>query len=189
MVAERRREEARQKSRGVLIEAQNIVSRHRTPAQANKHLKSKHFKQLLMNAGHSKKLYEVGGPRKGRLLLLNDLREVYWRHHVAAEPTHVVTVIATTPDPTAVSAATPDPTPASPDHTTDDESDSDERGMSEAVPFGMGCRVKVWWPQAKNWYHGVVTAIDQSDSTYEVHYSHDDEYEWHNLSWKAELIE
>ena len=36
---------------------------------------------------------------------------------------------------------------------------------------------------------GVVTDTDQGDSTYEVHYSHDDEYGWHDLSWKAELIQ
>ena len=76
-------------------------------------------------------------------------------------------------------------TPTLSDRTTDDdESEEDEwdmseddRGMSEAVGFLVGNRVKVWWPASKNWYEGVVTDVDQSDCTYEVHYSHDNEYQ------------
>ena len=61
--------------------------------------------------------------------------------------------------------------------------------MSEAVPFGVSNKVKVFWPAANNWYRGVVTDVDQVDQTYEVHYQHDDEYFWHDLSWKTELLE
>ena len=55
--------------------------------------------------------------------------------------------------------------------------EDDERGMSEAVPFSVDDRVKVWWPAAKNWYEGVVIDVCQSDNTYQVHYRYDDEYE------------
>jgi hypothetical protein len=72
---------------------------------------------------------------------------------------------------------------------SESEYSSDERGMSEAVPFQVRANVKIWWPAAQNWYHGVVTDVDQVDQTYEVHYQHDDEYMWHDLSWKAELME
>ena len=53
---------------------------------------------------------------------------------------------------------------------SESEYSSDERGMSEAVPFSIRDKVKVWWPAAKNWYRGVVTDVDQVDQTYEVHY-------------------
>ena len=156
------------------------VTTYRTPAEANKHLLSKHFKQLLLAAGHKTKMYEVAGPRKGRLLLLADLRDLFWRNHVPATPSTVPASPAHTTD-----------GHESSDHTTDgDESSTeDERGMSEAVPFSVNNRVRVWWPAAKNWYEGVVTDVSQSDNTYEVHYKHDDEYEWHDLSWKTELLD
>ena len=61
--------------------------------------------------------------------------------------------------------------------------------MSESVPFLVGTRVKVFWPGTKQWYEGVVNDVDQCDATYEVHYVSDNQYLWHDLTWKAQLVE
>ena len=120
----------------MLLQAQEIVATHTTPAEANKHLQQKHFKQLLLAAGLKAKTYEVAGPRKGRLLLLADLRDLFWRNHVPATTSTAPTSPARTTDDGDESSA----------HTTDGESSSseDERGMSEAVPFSVDNRVRVW---------------------------------------------
>ena len=69
-----------------------------------------------------------------------------------------------------------------------DYSDEDFERNSEAVPFSIGNRVKVYWPGTKCWYEGVVNDVDQSDMTYEVHYHTDNQYIWHDLTWKVQLL-
>ena len=51
-----------------------------------------------------------------------------------------------------------------------------------------GNRVNVFFPNAQEWYEGVVNAVDQSDSTFEVHYNLDDKYCWHDITWKVKLL-
>ena len=171
-----RREEAKAKSLEVLQEAREIVALNgNDPERVNKFLKSRHFKELLISLGRKGDMVEADGPRKGRLLLLADLRALYWTHHVPIPPT-VPTATTTVSNPAN-------------EEESESEYSSDERGMSEAVPFSIRDKVKVWWPAAKNWYRGVVTDVDQVDQTYEVHYQHDDEYFWHDLSWETELLE
>ena len=153
----------------MLKEAKLILQKYHTRGQATKHLKSAHYQQLLIDGGHKQEMYEVGGDRDGRLLLLKDLRSKFWSYHVATATT---------------------PTPVSSDRTTDGtdtETETEDR-MSESVPFGVGDTVKVWWPSPKEWYHGVVTDVDQSDGTFEVHYE-DDDYGWYDSSWKVELVD
>ena len=182
MESAQRKEEARAKAREVLAEAHSILGEHRNDAvKVNKFLKSRHFKELLISLGRKAQLVESSGPRKGKQLLLNDLRQLYWTHHVPVPTTTTPPVPNTTPESTS--------TPAAPSESDESEYSSDERGMSEAVPFGVSNKVKVFWPAANNWYRGVVTDVDQVDQTYEVHYQHDDEYFWHDLSWKTELLE
>ena len=69
------------------------------------------------------------------------------------------------------------------------EPDSDEPRPSEEVPFLVGNKVTVFWPKCECWYQGVVNDVDQTDSTFQVYYQHDDELCWHDLSWEVKLLE
>ena len=74
---------------------------------------------------------------------------------------------------------------------TECDSDSEEDNQSERVPFGVGdkAQAQAFWPAVKFWYEGVITEVDQADCTYQVHYKHDDQYEWHDMSWETKLLE
>ena len=97
---------------------------------------------------------------------------------------------------TRTTPTSPTTTPTSPD--TDDipcwnGSDEDTVHHSEAVPFMSSCKVNVLWPGMNEWYVGTVVAVDQADATFRVQYDEyatdDDEFHWHDLSWKVQLIE
>ena len=158
----------------MLAKALAILQTHHTPESANPLLKQTHFKQLLINMGHEKIIYEADGPRKGKLLLIAELRQLFWDQYVRYHPD--------------VESSSQDPDVDEDDQDSDqDDQDSDRN--SEAVPYLVGAKVRVFWPGVGYWYEGVVTDVDQSDATYYVHYKHDDAYEWHDLSWKSELLE
>ena len=44
------------------------------------------------------------------------------------------------------------------------------------MSFELGAKIKVFWSGTRHWYDGVVNDIDQSDSTFEVHYKDDDKF-------------
>ena len=157
----------------VLKEARDILEKNPTAPQANPLLKRGHLVQLLTSMGHKESMFEADGPRKGKLLLIKDLRTLFWTHHDTTTP------------PSPVS----DPPPSPVSEATVCESDDDSDRNSESVPFTVNTKVKVFWPGVSFWYEGVVTKVDQSNSTFQVHYKHDDAYEWHDLTWEVKVLE
>ena len=163
---EKKRAAVRAQRELVLEDAKKILDKYRTPARANQHLKRGHIVQLLTEMGKKELMLEKDGPRKGKLLLLADLRQLFWQHHRVSGSHQEEESEATECD-----------------------SDSEEDNQSERVPFGVGDKVQVFWPAVKFWYEGVITEVDQADCTYQVHYKHDDQYEWHDMSWETKLVE
>ena len=171
-----------QKDKRVLQEALDVLEKHQRMRVCDKHLKAAHYLQLLIHIGHKADAYEREGARKGRVFKVADLRRIYWHYH---EQGGVEAVDGEAVDDEAVDGETAD-NEAAP---VWDYSDEEHEQHSEAVPFLIGTRVKVFWPGTKEWYEGVVNNVDQADSTYEVHYKYDNEFFWHDLSWKVQLLD
>ena len=249
--------------------ARKILSRHGSRRQiCDRYLACHHVELLLIDMGMKDEAYA----RNGKRLLQEDLRTLFWHHHVhnhsdtdpntssesdntdtdpdtspesdntnthsdddsdksswdsdAESDTESVGLFDTGTDTETNPDTNPDTNTTNPDtnttnpdtntttdtnttdpdtNTTDPDttdtpipmwngSDEDIERHSEAVPFGVGCKVRVYWPApTKKWYAGKVTGVDQSDATYEVFYpGHGvvkDEKIWHDLTWKAQLIE
>ena len=74
---EKKRAAVRAQRELVLEDAKKILDKYRTPARANQHLKRGHIVQLLTEMGKKELMLEKDGPRKGKLLLLADLRQLF----------------------------------------------------------------------------------------------------------------
>ena len=152
---------------------------------------------LLLTAMGLKK--EAHG-RNGKRLLQGDLQALYWQHHVDvpvpadADNTNAGTRAPNTDNTNNADTRAPAPNTDNSDSDSDtipewDCSGEEMERNSESVPFSVGNKLKVFWPGPKCWYEGVVTGVDQCDETYAVHYQYDNETFWHDLSWRAQLLE
>lgn len=170
-----------------LEKAKAVLSKYGgNPRLCEKKLSCNDLVLLLRDMGFNDEAHSRGGKR----LLQQDLRSLFWHKY-----NHV-------PQRTATTGNNADPATtgnnADPDEWEEDSQipvweGSDEEPIdprqSESVPFTIGARVKVFWPGAKAWYKGVIDDVDQCDSTFKVHYPHDDESLWHDMSWKVKLLQ
>ena len=145
--------------------------------------------------GKRKDTIESDGPRKGRTLLIADLRRIFWENYTPAPIATPTPNPDTDPDnaknasPPRHGESDPDSDDSTPEWDPSSEGDSDEDVLlSNLVPFTIGNHVKVWYPTVERWYRGVVTDVCEAESMYEVHYPFDDKKLWHDLTWRVQLV-
>ena len=160
---ELRQQRLKDKRREVLDAALKILDKHPQRADADSKLRKGHYVQLLAHLGKRDTAYETSGPRKGKLLFIEDLRDMYWRYHVPKDTQEGAGDSSDTQEAAGDSSDTQE---ADGDSSWDSDTQEEDQ-QSESVPYLVGDKVKVFWPGAKFWYDGVVTAVDQADGTYD----------------------
>ena len=192
-----------------LDDAKGILAKYQHDrSKCEKKLSCTHLVLLLRELGHEKEAYA----RNGKRLLQADLRQLYWRHHIDVvwrdpenttdESENSIADSDLTIADSELTTADSEPTIADSEHTTAEDSehttvedsensslwdDTDEESV-KSVTFQVGDKIEVYWPGDRHWYVGVVNDIDQSDSTFEVHYKSDDKYCWHDITWKVKVV-
>jgi len=187
---EKRIEEARQKEE--LAKKRELAKKQKTLAEAEALTSAKEVLQrhngdrtlcdrqlccndlvlLLKDMGFNDEAHS----RDGKRLLQADLRTLFW-HKYNAQHSNPVTVIQHT-----------DASQRNTETSTDEDSDDGDDSEEKSIPFQIGDKVRVWWPSMRKWYSGVVDNVDEEDDTMYIHYPESNEHQWHDMTWKCELL-